>query len=189
MVRLQVDVTHHQYVITDTDAEEPDDSDHAFRTGTGLLRVNAEGNQANVRTGTPWGSITVDVDVLGTPPPPPEAGKWDEIVEVSMRFTGDGPMIGSPITGNLDILPGYPATATGTQWWRVRFHARGRDAAAADPADVSEEHHIQVWPADHAADEIRHKLTDRTGTRSRSRSRSRSPREALPIPEVYEAYR
>ncbi|MFJ7423420.1 hypothetical protein ACIQXD_33160 [Streptomyces uncialis] len=176
MVRIQVDVTHHQYVITDTDAEEPDDGDRAFRTGNGLLRVNAEGNQASIRTGTPWGSITVDIDVRSSPPPPPEAGEWEEIVEVSMHFTGDGPMIGSLITENLDTLPGYPADATGTQWWRVRFHARGRDAAAADPARVSEEHYIQVWPADHRADEIRHKLTDRTGTRSRG------PREGPPIP-------
>ncbi|WP_331726461.1 hypothetical protein [Streptomyces uncialis] len=175
MARLQVDVTHHQYVITDTDAEEPDDSDDAFRTGNGLLRVNAESTQASVRTGTAWGTVSVGVDVRDTPPPPAEAGagEWDEIVEVSMHFTGDGPLIGSLITEELDILPGYPDGASG-QWWRVRFHARGRDTAAAgDPTDVSEEHHIQLWPSAQA-DEIRHKLTDRTGTRSRT------PREDPP---------
>ncbi|MCX4658160.1 hypothetical protein [Streptomyces uncialis] len=76
-------------------------------------------------------------------------------------------MIGSLITENLDILPGCPADATGTRWWRVRLHPHGRDTTAADPANVPEEHHLQLWPADRA-DETRHRLTDRTGTRSRA---------------------
>ncbi|MEU9983595.1 hypothetical protein [Streptomyces sp. NPDC050856] len=166
---LRLEVTHNLYVVTDTDAEEPDDM---APDSNGLVWVNADANQANVMTGTAWGPIDTTVDMRTSAPDNVDEESWDEIVEVSLHFTGDGPLLGSLITGDLEVLP-LPR-AVGEKRWRFRFHARGRDAASAagdhptqpDGAPL-EQHLIQVWPAPYAP-ETRYKVTDTTGARSRA---------------------
>jgi hypothetical protein len=164
---LSVPVTHHLYVLTDTDAEEPDDT---TPDPNGLVWINEAGDQANVKTGTSYGPVTITIDILDNAPTTQAEG-WDDIVEVSMRFTGDGPMIGSLITDDLTDLDLAPDT-----WWRIRFHTRGRDAASAEadypthPDGTPMEHHLlQIWAAPHTP-ETRHQLTDPTGQRARAHS-------------------
>ncbi|MER6916050.1 hypothetical protein ABT354_30630 [Streptomyces sp. NPDC000594] len=166
---MRIGVTHHLYVITHTDAEEPDDD---RTTGNGLVWLNEEGDQANIMTGTSWGDINVTVEIHDTEPEP-ELIPWDEAVEFSMRFTRDGPMIGSLITEDLTDLP-IPSGEGDDRPWRLRLHARGRDTATTLgdrpvlPDGTLPEHHlIQLWPAPQTP-ENRLKLTDRTGARSRA---------------------
>ncbi|MGA5558904.1 hypothetical protein [Streptomyces lavendulocolor] len=166
---LRLEVTHNLYVVTDTDAEEPDDSAPA---SNGFLWANTEGNQVNVMTGTSWGAVDTTVEIRTSAPDSVDVTAWDEVGEVSMHFTGDGPLLGSLITGDLDQL-NLPETE-GEQWWRFRFHARGRDAASAagdQPTHPDgtplEQHHIQIWPAPRAQVTC-YKTTDTTGVRSRA---------------------
>ncbi|MER5360761.1 hypothetical protein [Streptomyces sp. NPDC002785] len=103
--------------------------------------------------------------------PPLTCEGWDEVVEVSLYFPAEGPLVGEPLSDDLDEVPllGDPETY---QWWKFRIHARGRDAAAGDINEdegdtVLEQHLIQIWAAPQAA-EIRHRLTDQVGRRSRT---------------------
>ncbi|MEV7617528.1 hypothetical protein [Streptomyces sp. NPDC089799] len=159
----RVPVTHNMYVITDTDADEPDDS----RPGNGLVRVNDDHTQATILTGTTWGHLDATVDIR-TGPPTAEEEDWDDIVEASLHFEGDGPLLGSLITEDLQPLDLTPAGHP-DQWWRFRFHARGRDEAAAagdqptqDDGTPIEQHLIQIWPGPKTT-ERQIKTTDATG--------------------------
>ncbi|MEU1313427.1 hypothetical protein ABZ419_31660 [Streptomyces cinnamoneus] len=51
------------------------------------------------------------------------------LVEVSLYFSGQGPVIGDPIDAE-DDLPLFGGDDH-YQWWRFRIHARGCDAASA----------------------------------------------------------
>ncbi|MGA4844298.1 hypothetical protein [Streptomyces sp. G45] len=161
---MNVSVLYHQYVLLDTDAEAPDGSIDDYVNGNGLVSVNAEGTYASVMTGTPHGDIPVTFDVHPAEPALDTDG-WDEVVDISMYFSGQGPMIGEPVGDDLLDAP-LPGDEDDYRWWRFRLHARGRDTAD-HPGSPPEEHLIQVWPAERAP-ETRHKLTDQTGHRSRN---------------------
>ncbi|MER6093364.1 hypothetical protein [Streptomyces bluensis] len=159
----RIRVSHHQYVLFDTDAEPPSREIDDRLAGNGLVAVNAQGTYAAVTTGTPYGDVEVTFAV-SLSPPPLLLDSWDDAVEVSLFFSGQGPMAGEPTTDDVVDVPlfGEPEDH---QWWRFRIHARGRNAPspAATPTaqgTTHEQHLIQVWPAPRAA-EIRHKLTDR----------------------------
>ncbi|WJV51762.1 hypothetical protein [Streptomyces flavofungini] len=160
---MQVPVSHHQYVLLDTDAEAPFEDIDDRRAGSGLVSVNAQGTYASVKTGTPHGDLDVTFDIQ-----PAEAQAdfegWDEVVEVSLHFSGDGPLAGDPVSDDYVNVP-LLGEEDDFQWWRFRIHARGRDTAH-DPSTPPEQHLIQIWPAPRAP-EIRHKLTDQTGHRRR----------------------
>lgn len=168
----RVRVSHHQYVMFDTDAEAPEQDIDDRLEGNGLVRVNNESTYASVLTGTSYGDVDVVFDVTSAEPPLNCEG-WDEVVEVSLYFPAEGPLVGDPLSDDLDEVP-LLGDAEEYQWWRFRVHARGRDAAAAagdiyaDEGDtVLEEHLVQIWAAPRTA-EIRHRLTDQAGRRSRT---------------------
>ncbi|MBB5109437.1 hypothetical protein [Streptomyces spectabilis] len=179
-------MSHHQYVLFDTDAEAPFERIDDLRAGNGLVSINSEGTYASVLTGTPYGALEVSFDTCPGEPELDCTG-WDEVVEVSLCLPGHGPLVGDPVSDDttlVPLLPGHgpaPIEATDSgedlddeedegrddaQWWRFRFHARGRDTTA-DPHSPPERHFVQIWPAPRAG-EIRHKLTDQTGHRTRN---------------------
>ncbi|WP_282797585.1 hypothetical protein [Streptomyces sp. CC224B] len=151
-------------MLLDTDAEAPFEDIDARRAGSGLVSVNAEGTYASVKTGTPDGELDVTFDVHPAEAPA-DFGDWDEVVEVSLYFSGAGPLAGDPVSDDYVTVP-LLGGEDDYQWWRFRIHARGRDTVH-DPSAPPEQHLVQVWPAPRAP-EIRHKLTDQTGHRRRN---------------------
>ncbi|MEU2560957.1 hypothetical protein ABZ626_16710 [Streptomyces longispororuber] len=151
-------------MLLDTDAEAPFEDIDARRAGSGLVSVNAEGTYASVKTGTPDGELDVTFDVHPAEAPA-DFGDWDEVVEVSLYFSGAGPLAGGPVSDDYVTVP-LLGGEDDYQWWRFRIHARGRDTVH-DPSAPPEQHLVQVWPAPRAP-EIRHKLTDQTGHRRRN---------------------
>ncbi|MFE6682586.1 hypothetical protein [Streptomyces sp. NPDC057729] len=170
----RVRVSHHQYVLLDTDAQEPDQDIDDWLAGSGLVYVNAEATYATVLTGTSYGDVDVVFDVtVGEPPLSCEG--WDEVVEVSLYFPSEGPLVGDPLSEDLVEVPLLGEEGE-YQWWRFRIHARGRDAASAvgdiyaeEGDTVLEQHLVQIWAAPQAP-ETRHRLTDEVGRRRRTAS-------------------
>ncbi|MGV9567550.1 hypothetical protein [Streptomyces sp. NPDC003480] len=149
---LRICVSHNQYVLFDTDAEAPIQGIDNVLAGNGLVTVNEEGTYASVLTGTSHGHVDVTFAVHDTEPPL-VTDAWDDVVEVSLYFSGQGPMVGGPVTDDVDDVP-LLGGEDDYQWWRFRIHARGRDAASAlggvdaEAGDaVIEQHRIQIWPA------------------------------------------
>ncbi len=120
---------------------------------------------AIIFTGTDTGPAEVTVQWCEEPAAL-ELDQWDEVVEVSMGFTTDAMVYdphADPIVepGPPDLIIGPARDENDPLWFRVRVHARGRDAGSArdfsdDPPD--EFHLIQAWPVPRAP-EIQHKLS------------------------------
>ncbi|MFJ8855484.1 hypothetical protein [Streptomyces sp. NPDC102437] len=98
---------------------------------------------------------------------------WGEVVEISLYFRTEGPLVGDPLSEDLAEAP-LLGDEEAYQRWRFRIHAQGRDAASAvgdihaeEDDTVLEQHLIQIWASPHAP-EIRHRLTDQTGRRRRT---------------------
>lgn len=114
-------------------------------TYDGLIAATA--GLAIVRTGTQSGPVAVRIAVAGAVPGL-DADGWDEVAEVSLSAVPDSPGLSviSDGTGPDELAALTPA---GAGSYRVRVHARGRDARAAGVVVGApvEEHLIQMWPA------------------------------------------
>jgi hypothetical protein len=167
----QLTISHSQYYLEGGYGER---GEPPFAGGNGLIWVSDDRSAAVVMTGIEDGDLPVTVEILEAEPPQ-DLADWDEVVEVSLIFTGDTlalstvPDVDSPTKLTL------PATQEQTQSYRVRVHARGRDEGAeagmvfADEGDVLvEDHRVSLWPAP-PAPEARLKLTDEVGADIRAR--------------------
>jgi hypothetical protein len=143
-----VPVSEHRFALLDGD-QFPESVDFS---GNGLVTVVPGG--AVIRTALAEGWISVSLEILEGPPPPPEP-EWDEVVEVSWRASvGAASVIGPRATGNPQLLrqtPPWPGD------YRLRVHAEGRDDIEDD-----ERYELVVWAAP-AAPEVVHRSTDRLG--------------------------
>lgn len=160
VVTMRLHVADGQYCISD------DDPDREFALpdpggASGLAGVSP--GLAIVITGTQFGNVSVSVQA-GESDPGLDTGRWDEVVEVSVVSGpgGQGLSVGSGGDIPYEFLH---LTPPGAGSYRVRIHARGRDAGARK--DVVEDrpverHLIQIWPAP-PAPEIIHKTTDELG--------------------------
>jgi hypothetical protein len=159
--KRRIQVGDHQYYIQNADSVVGENLGE-YDTKTGLVCASRT-DLVIVRSGTNWGWIYFNLQrsetaaALGL-------DSWDEVVEFSMEFEDENACITSPLLDKTSYVPGLSAAGPG--WYRVRVHARGRDAAARDhrddDSDPLEEHLIQVWPAP-PGPEIAHKLTDEYG--------------------------
>ncbi len=143
-----------------------------------------------VSTGMRSGSLKLTVEVLDAPPPPPSAAereRYSEIVEVSLDLRGHQAGVFSlpeetspwepdedenededggqepPRTAG-DTFPRFSDAGPGP--YRLRVHARGRDASR-DGDTGAEEHLIRVWAAPVASETV-HQVSDRCGTSLRA---------------------
>ena len=131
---------------------------------------------AIVITGTQFGDVSLTVQSDDSDPgldPRP----WDEVVEVSVvsGAGGQGLAILSDGQGPGEL---QSLTPSGAGSYRIRVHARGRDAGANEDAvdgGPVEDHLVQIWPAPAAA-EIIHKITDGYGEGFREAPAGPEPR-------------
>ncbi len=128
---------------------------------SGLVGVSA--GLAIVITGTQFGNVEVTVQA-GESDPGLDTAPWDDVTEISLSG-GPGSLGVSVTSGGQGPYELQYLTPPGAGSYRVRVHARGRDAGAA--RDVVngrpvEEHLIQIWPAPPAPETI-HKTTDQVG--------------------------
>ncbi|GAA0965527.1 hypothetical protein [Actinocorallia libanotica] len=168
--RLRVHVEYYQYLLAPLDADigDPD------YTGNGLVWVNEESGAIVISTGLDTGDLDLEVQVVEAAPPL-DTGGWDEVVETSAVLTGTSLFIGGPTDDDPQEIP-LPAEEDQARSYRVRVHARGRDAGRkagyirAEAGDALLEYHrIVLWPASPAPEEPI-KLTDDVGAQTRQSS-------------------
>ena len=160
MISARLSIEDGQYWVTDGDPDAglalPDPGGD-----NGLVGVAA--GLAIVVTGTQFGNVSLIV-ATGDSDPGLDLGGWDDVVEVSVTSGQGGQGLGITSGGlGPDALQALTAGGTGT--YRIRVHARGRDAGADHDVVTGnpvEEHLLQIWPAP-AASEVIHAATDRFG--------------------------
>ncbi len=147
-------------------------------TATGLVGVTQ--GLAMVATGTQFGNIAMTVQP-GDNDPGLDVAAWDEVVEFSLTASSDSPGLGiSAMDGGPDVLTALTAPGPGN--YRVRVHARGRDAGAGldvVEGEPVEEHLLQVWPGP-ASGMIVRKATDALGRATRDSAAQPGPDPRLP---------
>ncbi|PWI46208.1 hypothetical protein [Streptomyces sp. ICBB 8177] len=163
-------VDYSQYYIHGDDYDTSQWSYDNFNGLVGVLDAQGHpcdpGEFAVVITGLNSGEVCVTVDVRAEPPTVVDRGEWDEIVEASLTLGGSRPGLSTMIpTDGLMELPDFSQAGPGP--YRVRVHARGRDAAnelmdLPEGTEPVEEHLIQVWGAP-ATPLYVHKQTDTYG--------------------------
>ncbi|MFI9235722.1 hypothetical protein [Streptomyces sp. NPDC053079] len=190
-VTAQIEIDHGHYLL-EGDAGA---MDFAFTGFNGLVAsvgpdgcVTDGGVWGAVSTGMQSGSLQLTVDVLDAPPLPPSAAElesYSEIVEVSLDLGGQEAGVFSlpeetnpwepdedecedgdqepPRTAG-DVFPRFSCAGPGP--YRVRVHARGRDASRNGDT-AAEEHLIRVWAAPVAAETV-YQASDRCGASLRS---------------------
>jgi hypothetical protein len=142
-----------------------------YAGGNGLVwGTNAA---AVVMTGLDSGHVPVTFGV-GDKAPALDLDSWDDVVEVSVMITDGRLMVCSPPGDHLDEVP-IPKAEQEAHAYRVRVHARGRDAGreaefidADEGQEMVEEYQVLFWPAP-LAPELRYKLTDEVGAEIRAR--------------------
>jgi len=117
--------------------------DLARTTSAGVIGV--EPGAALMITGLHTGTVGFKVSV-DDHNPPPDLDRYDDVVEISFESRdGTVSLVGWAGEYSRD-LPQLPA---GPGMYRLRYHARGMDAAAAaENSDVPiDEYLLQIWPA------------------------------------------
>ncbi len=151
-----VPVDYHQFYIGDVmEAPFP----WADTSGNGLVGVSP--HSLYINTGIAAGPVGVDVHVLASAPTDLDAGDWEDIVEASIEVpSGD---LGFAALG-MDVDDEFPVLSpAGPGTYRIRVHARGRDAnydgvvmteeyeneddQMMPPDPIIERYLFQVWPA------------------------------------------
>jgi hypothetical protein len=153
-----VHVTEHQFLVHDERVVPP--------SGLAILNglVATETGVAVIYTGISSGRVTVTAEAYASTPALNSAG-WEEIVETSLAAP-DGRVSVAALMAEGPGLPDLTPAGPGT--YRLRVHAKGRDAAVDLAAwEPVEEYLIQAWPSDHAPEAVlRH--TDSYGSTIRS---------------------
>jgi hypothetical protein len=135
---------------------------------------------AMVLTGTQFGHVACSVQ-SGDSDPGLDVAQWDEVIEFSLAASPGSPGLGiAAMDGGPDELTALTAPGPGN--YRVRLHARGRDAGAGLDVVAGkpvEEHLLQVWPAPVSGTIIR-KASDAFGRATRDAAAQPGPDPRLP---------
>lgn len=166
ITKLRTNAAYHQYWLEwgSWDADPP-----PIRSGNGL--VWASEGRIVVFTGVDSGDVPLTV-TLSDAAPPADPSTWDEVVEVSSVINAASVSVTAPDAIHIGEVP----LPEGPGVYRLRFHARGRDAGeeaefidADQGEEMVEEHMIILWKAPATA-EAQLKLTDGVGSANRSLS-------------------
>ncbi|MDV7355753.1 hypothetical protein R4282_22430 [Rhodococcus oxybenzonivorans] len=129
-----VAVDHHQFLLSERDAEPLD----PFAKGT---VVEVGDGFVSFFAGITYGPVEVSVEVLDAAPTSTEVEQWEAVEETSI--VADADIILSTLDGN--EAPTVPPIPAGD--YRVRVHARGRDVKAGlEVSEVVEHYLVQLWP-------------------------------------------
>ncbi|GGU42885.1 hypothetical protein [Streptomyces violascens] len=172
---VRLEVSAHQYWIA---GDVPEFGGWDYSGFNGLIasldagRIAHPGQFAVVMTGTDTGGVTVTLDVRNQPPEQVDTDAWDDVVEISLDCPGEYLAVTSDCEAD-EELPDFTDAQPGP--FRIRVHARGRDAGEEaslndidGDAEPVEEHLVIAWPAPVAPETI-HKATDRFGAGIRAR--------------------
>ncbi|MEU8852204.1 hypothetical protein AB0C70_39650 [Streptomyces sp. NPDC048564] len=120
---------------------------HSADWSNGLIAPMLQGG-ALVRTGIRTGSVSVCVQAQQDPATEMDTSRpWEEVVEASVAAPRDHLELQSLDFGPPD--PNGPLTGRGSTHYRVRVHARGREAAWDKTAETpTEEYLLLVWPSE-----------------------------------------
>lgn len=144
-----MDVTSHAVYVAEGNFGLLDDGEVPADTAdwsNGFVAVMAQG--ALIATGTHTGHVRVQAIAEPQRPDSSPANEgWDEIIEVTVHAPKSKLKIESLEKGPVAGLPAL--VVAGVSTYRVRVHARGREAAFDQVhEDPVEDYLVQVWPAD-----------------------------------------
>ncbi|WP_169165488.1 hypothetical protein [Cellulomonas taurus] len=112
----------------------------------GGLVQQVPGAAARIRTGIVSGPVTVTVQRADRAPAEVSPG-WEDVVEVGCRVTDGQVAVAGPYADDPDSAAAL--VAPGIVWFRLRVHARGRDAGDdLTTTDPHEEYLLITWPAE-----------------------------------------
>jgi hypothetical protein len=146
------------------------------------LVASTEPGAAAIATGMRAGPAFVTVRSLVAPPSAIDLDEWDEVADISLEVPAGRLAVAGGDDARVHDLP--VLTASGAGWYRVRVHARGRDAMRdLLPEEPVEEYLILTWPAACEPEAI-HKATDAAGASRRLAAQQRlTARESAPDTE------
>ncbi|GAA3638179.1 hypothetical protein GCM10022223_66410 [Kineosporia mesophila] len=122
--------------------------------GNGLIDALKEpglpavpGEFAILRTGRRDGYISLTVDVRDDRPEQGDLDEWEDVAEVSVQVEEDD-IFGVGTVEEAGDDDRFPTLAEGQ--YRIRVHARGRQASRASQGDdsIKEEFLLLMWPAE-----------------------------------------
>ncbi|AZQ32110.1 hypothetical protein EJ357_47705 [Streptomyces cyaneochromogenes] len=147
-----MDASWHDVFVTEGTFGLLDDGEipvHSADWSNGLIAPMLQGG-ALVRTGIQSGYVRVSIRALREPAEEiDESRPWEEIVEAAVTAPRNRLRLESLDYG--PPAPDMPLTTADTTQYRLRVHARGRDAARSQSAQVPrEEYLLLVWPAEPA---------------------------------------
>lgn len=183
-----VHVSHHQFCLLDAGLSDTDFGEEGADYSNGLIVVMSRG--AKIHTGIYAGNVRVQARPLPGPPEQLDPGPWEEIVEAGVYSA----------TGRLAVEILFPDTCpdtylqlpelaeAGPGWYRLRAHARGRDAAPdAVREDPVEDYLLLCWPAEQTPTRMI-RTTDRCGRQLRNSAARHPVRPRTgPVPDMPDA--
>lgn len=110
----------------------------------GGLIAGLPNGRPRIVTGIAMGPVRVEVQRQDAAPLS-VAGPWEDVVEVSCRAVGAHVLAAGQYDDAPD--PGLALNPPGTEWFRLRVHARGRDLEYDAVATVPREEYLLIaWP-------------------------------------------
>ncbi|GAA3144783.1 hypothetical protein GCM10010466_39840 [Planomonospora alba] len=129
--------------------------------------VTTQPGIAIIKTGIHTGKVAVSVEVYDEPPRV-TTEEWDEVVEMPLEAVLGRMRVCGLASEAPDYFPDL--TPEGPGQYRIRVHARGRDAAIDLVAETPvEEYLIMTWPSSKAPEAI-YKQSDSYGDQQRAAS-------------------
>lgn len=160
------------YFIDEGGVSEEDSGVEAIHRGNTLV-ATSEG-RAVLKAGTHTGDIRLTVDVVDAEPEMGGLDAWDVVVETTyVSPAGRAGIVDWNASGHPEF---GVLTASGPGTYRMRVHARGRDAGhrADTPGEPVEDHLIVIWSAAPAG-EVVYKIDVEVGEMPRAECGARHP--------------
>jgi len=145
-----VEADHHQFTLGERHAD-------TLAVAVECSLFDAGSDFLTVHTGIAYGPVSIGVEVLGDQPESTLFEDWENVAECTISASALCVMTlqGEPVEDFTELTVLDPGR------YRVRVHARGRDANwDMDVAEPSEDYLVQLWPVPRVQGFVRLKKTD-----------------------------